>query len=340
MIRRERSTTDRATRRDPREPDVIGTTLNGRFTLDRELGRGGMGAVYRATDTVLQRPVAIKVLKEKAGEEVGPKIRLEAQILARLLHENIVRIYDFGESGGVYYFVMEEVDGGSFHRRSRELDIPGRFALIAQVADALDYAHHQGVIHRDVKPANVLMTQGGSARLSDFGLSVLMDGAQESGMIRGTPHYMSPEQAKGKRLDHRTDLYSIGVMLYESVTGVPPFTGPAMGVIASHAGATPDPPRSRNPAVSAATEAMILGLLRKSPDDRPASGAAVASAIRALLADDPTLRPGAAIEAPGVDSRSTSPAAPRCRPPRRSRRPNPSPRPPPPSPRRRASPGG
>jgi hypothetical protein len=287
---------------------VIGTTLNQRFSLDKELGRGGMGAVYRATDLVLQRPVAIKILKEHAGEEVGPKIRLEAQILARLVHEHIVRIYDFGESNGLYYFVMEEVDGASFLRRSRRLDLAGRLRILADVAEALDYAHHQGVIHRDIKPANVLMTLSDSARLSDFGLSVLMDRPQESGMIRGTPHYMSPEQAKGKRLDHRTDIYSLGVMIYECVTGSPPFTGPTYAVIASQAGATPDVPRSKNPAVSVEVEALILAMMAKSPADRPASGADVARAIRDLLAKDPTLASGSV--GPYADGGEGVPTAP------------------------------
>jgi len=269
---------------------VIGTTLNRRFSLDKELGRGGMGAVYRATDLVLERPVAIKILKERAGESVGRAIRLEAQILARLVHEHIVRIYDFGESDGLYYFVMEEVDGSSFQKRGRSLDLPGRLRVIAQVAEALDYAHRQGVVHRDVKPANVLLTLADSARLSDFGLSVLLDSStQESGMIRGTPHYMSPEQAKGRRLDHRTDLYSLGVVMYEAATGATPFAGPSLAVIASHAGATPEPPRSRNPAIAPALEALILGLMAKAPEVRPPSGAVVAAAIRALLADEPSL---------------------------------------------------
>src|SRR4051794_603059 len=136
---------------------VIGTTLNQRFTLEKELGRGGMGSVYRANDQVLERRVAIKVLKDKGGDDVGKKLRLEAQILARLLHENVVRLYDFGESGGVYYFVMEEVDGTSYAKRWRQLPLFERLRVIAQVAEALDYAHHQGVIHRDVKPANVLL---------------------------------------------------------------------------------------------------------------------------------------------------------------------------------------
>ncbi len=268
---------------------MIGTTLNQRFSLDKELGRGGMGAVYRATDLVLDRSVAIKVLKEQTGEEVGRKIRLEAQILARLVHEYIVRLYDFGEANGLYYFVMEEVDGPSFFRRTRTFDLGGRLRTIAQVADALDYAHHQGVIHRDVKPANVLMTSSDNARLSDFGLSVLMDTAQESGKILGTPHYMSPEQAKGKRLDHRTDLYSLGVMLYEAATGVPPFSGPPFSVIASHIGADPEPVRSRNPIISGDLESLINRLMAKSPEGRPPSGSAVAAEIRHILTTEPAI---------------------------------------------------
>ncbi len=273
---------------------MIGTTLNQRFTLEKELGRGGMGAVYRATDTILQRSVAIKILKEQTGDEVGRKIRLEAQILARLVHDNIVRLYDFGEAAGTYFFVMEEVDGSSFSRRWRQIPLAERLRVIAQTADALDYAHHQGVIHRDVKPANVLMTSLDTAKLSDFGLSLIADEAQVSGSIKGTPHYMSPEQAKGKRLDHRTDVYALGVMLYECSTGSPPFSGPSLAVIASHVSTAPEPPRSRNPALSANLEAFILKLLEKSPEARPNSGAEVAATIRELIATDPCLVDGGA----------------------------------------------
>ena len=270
---------------------MIGTTLNQRFTLDKELGRGGMGAVFRATDTILQRTVAIKILKEQT-DEVGRKIRLEAQILARLLNENIVRLYDFGEASGTYYFVMEEVDGPSFSRRWRQIALGERLRIIAQTADALDYAHHQGVIHRDVKPANVLLTSLDVAKLSDFGLSLLAEQADVSGTIKGTPHYMSPEQAKGKRIDHRTDLYALGVMLYECATGAPPFQGPTLAVIASHVNATPEPPRSKNPAISSRLDSFILRLLEKSPEARPSSGSEVAAALRELIASDPSLTQG------------------------------------------------
>ncbi len=265
---------------------MIGTTLNQRFTLEKELGRGGMGAVYRATDQILQRSVAIKILRERTGDEVSRKLRLEAQILARLLHDHIVRLYDFGEADGTYFFVMEEVDGPSFSKRWRQVPLIDRLRIVAQVADALDYAHHQGVIHRDVKPANVLLTSLDAAKLSDFGLSLTAEEEQVSGTIKGTPHYMSPEQAKGKRLDYRTDLYALGVVLYECATGTPPFQGATLAVIASHVNATPDPPRLRNPALPPALDALILRLLEKSPDARPSSGSEVAATLRAMLSDE------------------------------------------------------
>ncbi len=239
-----------------------------------------MGAVYSATDQVLARKVAIKLLKEQGGDEVGKRLRLEAQIAARLLHDNVVRIYDFDQDSGISYLIMEEVDGTSYVRRWRVLTLAERLRILAQVADALDYAHHQGVIHRDIKPGNVLLTATDVPKLSDFGLSLLAEQADESGAIRGTPHYMSPEQAKGKRLDFRTDLYSLGVMVYESATGVVPFLGNTTTVMAQHSGTPPPRPSERNPSISESLERLILDLLAKRPADRPASGAAVAEALR------------------------------------------------------------
>jgi serine/threonine-protein kinase len=264
---------------------VLGTTLNQRFQLDRELGRGGMGAVYRATDQVLQRHVAIKVLKDLQGEDVGRRLRLEAQITARLVHDNIVRLYDFGLDGGTYFFVMEEVDGTSFLKRWRKIPIAERLRILAGVADALDYAHHQGVIHRDVKPANILLTAGDQPKLSDFGLSLLADAAaDETGTARGTPHYMSPEQSRGKKLDYRSDLYALGIILYECVTGAPPFSGASLAIMAQHVNVAPEPPRTKAPECPAELEALILQLLEKDPAKRPASGAEVAARLREFLA--------------------------------------------------------
>jgi serine/threonine-protein kinase len=255
----------------------IGTTLCERFTLERELGEGGMGTVYRATDQVLGRSVAIKFLKESRSGEEANRIRLEAQILARLVHDRIVRLYDFGESEGTYFLVMEEVNGPSFAHRWRDLILADRLRICAQVAEALHYAHIQGVIHRDVKPGNVLLAPGDQAKLSDFGISVVSsDREDENWPIRGTPSYMSPEQAQGHRLDHRTDLYSVGVMLYECVTGDVPFDGDAHAVIRQHASAPPPSPRLKNTEIWSTLERLILSLLAKNPGKRPASGNVVA----------------------------------------------------------------
>ncbi|RUL88657.1 serine/threonine-protein kinase [Tautonia sociabilis] len=265
---------------------MIGTTLKRRFLVERELGRGGMGAVYRAIDQTLQRSVAIKMLRELGGEEVGERLRLEARILARLQHDLIVRLYDFDEEDGLFYFIMEEVQGPSYYRRWKSLAIPERLAVLAGVAEALDYAHHQGIIHRDIKPGNVLLTPDDRPKLSDFGLSVVMEQGQETGVARGTPLYMSPEQARGKRLDPRSDLYSLGVLLYEATVGETPFQGSPMAIMAQQVKTAPVPPRSRNPELSAELEGLILRLMAKSPDARPSSGAEVARELRALLEGD------------------------------------------------------
>ncbi len=258
----------------------IGTMLNQRFLLEKELGRGGMGAVYSASDELLQRKVAIKLLKEQSGEEVGKRLRLEAQIAARLLHDYVVRIYDFGQAEGSYFLVMEEVQGSSYLKRWRKLVLAERLRILAQVAEALDYAHHQGVIHRDVKPANVLVTANDVPKLSDFGLSMIGEQGDQTGVVRGTPNYMSPEQTRGGRLDYRTDLYSLGVMLYESATGTQPFSGSSIAIMSQHFTAVPEPPRSRNRLISPELEALIVSLLAKRPDERPGSGAIAAQALK------------------------------------------------------------
>ena len=257
-----------------------GSKLNQRFLLEKELGRGGMGAVYSAHDELLQRKVAIKVLQERNSAEIGQKLRLEAQIAARLLHDYVVRIYDFGQADALYYLVMEQVDGTSYAKRWRDLTLADRLRLSAQVSEALDYAHHQGVIHRDVKPANVLVTSNDIPKLSDFGLSMIGDNGDQGGIVRGTPHYMSPEQTKGGRLDHRTDLYSLGVILYESATGTLPFSGSSISIMSQHFSAEPEPARSRNKLISSELDALIRSLLAKQPLERPSSGAIVAQILR------------------------------------------------------------
>jgi serine/threonine-protein kinase len=240
-----------------------------------------MGAVYAATDRVLQRSVAIKLLRDQqAGEEVAKRLRVEAQIAARLLHDNITRIYDFGEAEGTSYLVMEQVDGVGYNKRWRQLPLAERLTVLAGVAEALDYAHHQGVIHRDVKPGNVLLTSTDVPKLSDFGLSLMAEHDEAAGVVRGTPLYMSPEQVRGKKLSYKTDLYSLGVMLYESATGAVPFTGGSMSVMAQHANTPPPPIPPDAPDVSPELERLIMSLLAKRPEDRPAGGLIVAAALR------------------------------------------------------------
>ena len=292
----------------------IGTTLKERFLLEKELGHGGMGAVYSAIDQTLQRSVAIKVLKERSGDDVEKKLKLEAQIAARLLHENVVRIYDFGVADQTYFLVMEEVNGTSYSKRWRHLPLEDRLRILAQVADALDYAHHQGVVHRDVKPGNVLLTAADSPKLSDFGLSILAEQGDDSKVIRGTPLYMSPEQTRGSRLDFRTDLYSLGVMVYESTVGAVPFTGSTSSIMAQHAGSEPDPPRVRNPGVSEDLDALIRSLLAKRPEARPRSSAVVAESLRRevdrIVRDRQGTTPATSMAGTQTQSASFSPTAP------------------------------
>jgi serine/threonine-protein kinase len=284
----------------------VGATLNERFNLETELGQGGMGSVYRATDQLLGRNVAIKVLKDLSPEDDGEQIRLEAQILARLVHDGIVRLYDLGESEGTYFLVMEEVNGPSFASRWRDLRLNERLRICGEVAGALHYAHIQGVIHRDVKPSNVLLTAGDEAKLSDFGLSLLVDDkTDEPWAIRGTPVYMSPEQARGASLNHRTDLYSVGVMLYECATGDLPFAGDAPALLAQHKCAAPIPPHVKNPEIWSTLDRLILSLLAKNPARRPGSGNVVAlelfeEAERARRLD--RINPGPIRSVPGSDA--------------------------------------
>ncbi|OJW13710.1 MAG: hypothetical protein BGO49_29745 [Planctomycetales bacterium 71-10] len=283
-----------------------GSTLNDRFLLQKELGRGGMGSVYAAVDQVLQRNVAIKLLRDQnAGEEVAKRLRLEAQIAARLLHDNVVRIYDFGQAEGTSYLVMEQVDGVSYVKRWRNLTLAERLAVLAGVAEALDYAHHQGVIHRDIKPGNVLLTSTDVPKLSDFGLSLLAEQDDASGVVRGTPLYMSPEQVRGQKLSHKTDLYSLGVMVYESTAGATPFAGNPMSVMAQHANAAPPPIPPDTPGFSRELGRLIASLLSKRPEERPAGGSIVAAVLRA---ESSRLRAEAGPSSGATDTESAGPA--------------------------------
>ena len=234
-------------------PDSLRDAFANRYALERELGAGGMATVYLATDLRLQRSVAIKVLRPELGAALGPeRFHREIHLLARLRHPFVLPLHDSGEVADSLYFVMPYIDGESLRARlarDGQLPIADAIEIIRQVGDALHYAHGEGVVHRDVKPENILLSRHGHALLADFGIARGTGPAQSSeamtqvGMAIGTAAYMSPEQAMGEpNIDARTDVYALGCVLYEMLAGRPPFTGTnALAVIAQHLTASPSP---------------------------------------------------------------------------------------------------
>jgi serine/threonine protein kinase len=270
--------------------NLVGTRI-GRYQLEALIGTGGVAAVYRALDTRTRgRRLAIKVLfpPPGAGPTLGERFRREAHTAARLDHPGILRVSDVGEADGHLFIAMELVEGASLQAL---LEARGRFdeataaEVGAQVADALNYAHTQGVVHRDVKPSNILIDPQGRALLADFGVARALDDPSltATGLTVGTPAYMSPEQASGHSdIDGRADLYSLGVVLYQMVTGRPPFQGSTPQVMHAHV-YQPPPLPSSVAAVSPTMEAAILRALAKNRDDRYPSGAALAAALWPLV---------------------------------------------------------
>lgn len=265
---------------------MIGTTLNNRYRLDEELGVGGMGFVYRAQDILLDRAVAVKLISESGlGTEGRNRLLREAQSAAQLNHPNIVSVYDAGEAEGRPFIVMELVDGKSLYSRRPE-SVEQVISVALQICAALEHAHSHGIIHRDVKPENVLRKADGKIKLTDFGLarSVASRLTVEGG-ISGTAFYLAPEQALGRQIDGRTDLYALGVMLYELTAGRLPFTGDdLLTVISQHLHAPVVPPSTHNPDIPPALDALILQLLSKLPEDRPSSATEVARILSRLAA--------------------------------------------------------
>ncbi len=267
---------------------MIGTILQNRYRLDHDLGQGGMGAVYRGHDLLLERPVAIKILNPSdLGSQGRARLLNEAQAVARLNHPNIVTVYDAGEADGRPYIVMQLVDGQSLQER-RPQRVEEIIAIVHQVCLALEHAHTHGVIHRDLKPENVLVSAQGKAWLTDFGLArSLTTRLTADGEIAGTVFYMAPELILGQEYDGRVDLYSLGVMLYELLAGQLPFTAnDPVSVIAQHLHAPVVPPSTHNPHLSPALDALVVRLMSKNPADRPASAAEVGRLLAALDALD------------------------------------------------------
>src|SRR5579871_2863181 len=261
---------------------LIGTML-GNYKILAPLGQGGMAHVYRANQENLSREVAVKVLPPwyAADRSFVERFNLEARLVARLSHPNIVTVHDANEQNGHLYIVMQLVDGGTLKHRLDQLQNQGKMMdtgeaipIFSQLADALTYAHEQGVIHRDIKPVNVLLDRSGRPILSDFGIAKVLAGGGGLGLTRpgagvGTPEYMSPEQCKGEDVDGRADIYALGVMVYEALTGRTPFIGENYPALAhSHIYEPPPDPRQFNPRLPVPICRVVLTALQKKPELR------------------------------------------------------------------------
>jgi serine/threonine-protein kinase len=264
----------------------VGARQIGKYRVKGELGRGGMGAVYLAEQPGLGREVAIKelILSPAADPTALMRFLQEAQVMARTSHPNLVQIHDLEQIGDANYIVLEFVRGRSLRDLVNQgpVALPQTFAIMHGVLQALDYAHKHAIVHRDMKPENVLLSNEGNVKVADFGIARLTDDsgpggtATKTGTTVGTPQYMSPEQVASSKVDGRSDLYSAGIMFYELVVGQPPFTaseadGP-FTLMAKHVQAPPKPPSVHRPGLDMRLEEVIMKSLSKRPEDRFQTG--------------------------------------------------------------------
>ncbi|MGH7762791.1 MAG: serine/threonine-protein kinase [Candidatus Dormibacteraceae bacterium] len=312
-------------------PQIPGERYIGKYRVKRELGRGGMGAVYLAEQPGLGREVAIKQLvASAAADPVALKRFLqEAQVMARTSHPNLVQVHDLELMGTENYIVLEFIRGKSLRDWISQGSIqpPQVFAVMHGVLQALDYAHKRAIVHRDMKPENVLISDDGMVKVADFGIARLTDDtgasgtATKTGTTVGTPQYMSPEQVSSSKVDGRSDLYSAGIMFYELVAGQPPFTASAADgpftLMAKHVQAPPKPPSVFRPGLDPMLEQVILKALAKRPEDRFQTGqefddAISAAADRMCPRWQRSLEPGADLArmVPGAEPPPVAPATP------------------------------
>ena len=301
------------------QPEILG----GRYRVEHELGRGGMAKVYHGEDTVLGRTVAIKVLAPQFADDPNfvRRFRREAQAAARISNQNLVSVFDTGSDDGVHFIVMEFVEGRTLAElltRGGRI-MPGRAIDIAMdVCRALGAAHAQGVIHRDIKPGNIMLNQRGDVKVTDFGIARMTtttaDSITQTAAVLGTASYLSPEQAQGQPVDGRSDIYSLGCVLYEMVTGRPPFLGDSPVTVASkHVLEQPASPSKVNPDVSSDLDSVILRALSKNPENRYQSAEEFRANLerirRGLLIEAAPLLPSDAVSATEVLQRAPADAA-------------------------------
>lgn len=278
--------------------DLSGTTL-GKYRLTEKIGQGGMAQVYKAYQPDLDRYVAVKVLHPHliGDDDFVVRFRREARAVAALEHPHVVRVYDFDTQGGVAFLVMENLDGDSLKAILRDLDCRGAempfeevSRIVGAIADALDYAHRRDLVHRDVKPSNVILANGGRPVLTDFGIARMLEGSTvitESDGTLGTPAYMSPEQCRGETGDVRSDIYSLGVLLYQLCTGRVPFDADTpYAVILKHISSPLPSPRSQRPDLPESVERVILKAMAKEPDDRYQTAGEMGRALHAAVEGD------------------------------------------------------
>ena len=280
------------------EPVNEQRVYSNRYQVTHLIARGGMALVYRAQDQLLNRPVALKILYPELSADPSfvERFRREAQAAANLSHPNIVPVFDWGEDAGTYFIVMELVDGQSLAdvlRGGRTLTASRTAQLGAQVASALGYAHRQGMVHRDVKPGNILITPEAQVKVTDFGIAQAVaseDHLAEEGSVMGTATYFSPEQAEGAAVDGRSDLYSLGVVLYEMLVGRPPFTGETpLAVSSQHVHGTVTPLSQVNPSVPRDLESIVMKALSKNPAGRYNTGDEMRSDLLRFVDGQPVL---------------------------------------------------